>query len=92
MRQTAEKPHSDLPPPSAATPRPALRESELGDAPHESPARRREELARRLLDHQPAARPQGFGLAARALILAAAVAGCAAFWWSAAQIIGRLAG
>ena len=99
MRQTAETPRHDPPPSSAgaslgasATPsRPSLRESEAGDAPHQSPARQREELARRLLEQRTAERPQGFGLAARTLILLAAVAGCAAFWWSAARIIEQLA-
>lgn len=96
MRQTFSKPLTDPHSAPAQTEagteaRPAPRESDAGDVPHESPARRREELARRLLDQQAEDRPQGFGLPARVLILIAAVTACAAFWWSTAGIIGRLA-
>lgn len=94
MRHAASKPS---PTPGTAAPdtatgavRPAPRPAETGDAPHVSPARQRESLARRLMVEGEAQRPSSMKIVTRILILAAAVAACAVFWGSAAGIVGGL--
>lgn len=70
--------------------RPAPRPAGTGDAPHVSPARQRESLARRLMVEGQVQRPSSMKIATRILILLGAVAACAVFWGSAAGIVGGL--
>lgn len=94
MRHTASK--SPSAPDTAsletadAAARPAPRPVQTGDAPHVSPARQRESLARRLMVEGEVRRPSSMKIATRILILAGAVAACAVFWGSAAGIVSGL--
>lgn len=74
---------------AAARPAPP-RPVQTGDAPHASPARQRESLARRLMVEGAGRRPSSMKIAARILVLVGAVAACAIFWASAAGIVGGL--
>ncbi|RZJ19603.1 MAG: hypothetical protein EON91_00755 [Brevundimonas sp.] len=94
MRHAASKPSTtpDTTSPETATGavRPAPRPAETGDAPHASPARQRESLARRLMVENEVQRPSSMKIATRILILLGAIAACAVFWGSAAGIVGEL--